>query len=313
MSVSDNYQVDVSAGNGSTTAFTGTWSPIAAAYMRVALQDIATGVIASPLSQGAGSSQYTLSFTSAGYTITLGTAPTSSQNVLRYRETALDQTVSYTTSQGFQGPVVEKSFDKLTAIMQEVQAEIDDIPPISGGILSGARILLENKVLSGVTSAVFSNGFSSDYDLYEFELFNVSINTSASLNAQFSINAGVSFDSGTNYKARGISSWTEGNVELALGNSGTNAYVGVDFNDNSAYGRSGKLSIRSPGVSGGNNVNTQWEAAITQTDGGSSIQMSYIQGFWVGSPGSRVNAVRFMNPPGGVITGKISLYGIKNA
>lgn len=311
MSVSANYQEDVSTGNGSTVIFSGSWSPIAAAYMRVQLENISTGAI-TVLAQGAGASQYTLSFTSAGYTVTLGTAPTTSERVRRYRETAQDQSVSYTTSQGFQGSVVENSFDKLTAMIQDLQQEVDEIPSISGTILSGARILLENKILSGVTSAVFSNGFSSAYDLYEFEIFNVSINTSASLNALFSINAGVAFDSGTNYKGRGISAWTEGNVELAIATQRF-AYVGVDMADSAAYGRSGKLSVRSPGSVAGLDVNTQWEAAITQTDSGNSIQMSYVQGFYVGAQGSRINAVKFTTNLGAAITGKISLYGIKNS
>lgn len=125
MSISDNYSPDISPGNGVTTVFTGSWSPLVASYMRVALQTIATGVIGSPLSQGAGAGEYQLTFTSAGYSVTMGTAPTSAQNLIRYREVAITQTNPYTTAQGFQGAVHENSFDKLTAICQDLRDDLD--------------------------------------------------------------------------------------------------------------------------------------------------------------------------------------------
>lgn len=179
--------------------------------------------------------------------------------------------------------------------------------------LNGARTLLDSQLFSGATFLNFTTGFSSDYDTYEFEIYNASSSISASLNAQFSINGGTSYDSGGNYKARGISSWTEGNIELALGNAGTSAYIGVDMADSAAYGNSGKFTIRTPGSVDGNSVNTEWQAEITRTDSGGSINLSKIHGFYVGAAGSRVNAVKFMSPSGATWRGIIRMYGIRNS
>jgi hypothetical protein len=117
MAISDNYSPDVSTGNGVTTVFTGTWSPLAAVYMRVALESVSTGA-QTLQTQG---SDYTLTFSSAGYTVTMAIAPTSAFRVIRYREITIDQTEPFRTSQGWQGGAVEGSLDKLTAICQDLQ------------------------------------------------------------------------------------------------------------------------------------------------------------------------------------------------
>ena len=125
MTISDNYAPDISTGNGVTTVYTGSWSPLAAEYMRVALKTIATGVTAAPLAQGGGANEYTLTFTSSGYSVTLGTAPSSAYQVVRYREVGLTQGVNYTTSKGFQGDVHTASYDKLTAICQDLRDDLE--------------------------------------------------------------------------------------------------------------------------------------------------------------------------------------------
>ncbi len=125
MSIADNYAPDITAGNDATTVYTGNWSPLAADNMRVALQTIATGVIGDPLDQGAGADEYQLTFTDAGYSITMGTAPTSAQKVIRYREVGMTQETPFKTSQGFQGPVHENALDKLTAICQDLRDDLD--------------------------------------------------------------------------------------------------------------------------------------------------------------------------------------------
>lgn len=117
MTISDNYAPDVSPGNGSTTVFTGDWSPLVSTNMRVALELISTGV---QTLQTLGT-DYTLTFTSSGYSVTMATAPSSLYNVVRYREVAINQTSPYSTSQGFQGLTIEQSFDKLTAIAQDTR------------------------------------------------------------------------------------------------------------------------------------------------------------------------------------------------
>lgn len=124
MTISNNYAPDKSPGNGVTVLFTGTWSPLVASYMRVALQTVATGVVGAPLTQG---SQYTLTFDEDGYEVDLTPlgAPSALFNVVRYREIEIDQVVPYKTSKGFQGKVEENSFDKGIGIDQDQQDQLD--------------------------------------------------------------------------------------------------------------------------------------------------------------------------------------------
>lgn len=119
MTTTNNYQPDSSQGNGVTTVFTGDWSPIVGTYMRVYLQERATGILSAALAQGGGANEYTLSFSSSGYMITMGTAPSSLYNVVRARDIDLTQIVPFGTAVGFQGKVLENSLDKLTAIAQD--------------------------------------------------------------------------------------------------------------------------------------------------------------------------------------------------
>lgn len=121
MAISDNYAPDVSPGNGVTTVFTGNWSPQADEYMRVYLRLISTGELSAALDQGAGADEYTLSFSSSGYSITLGTAPSSLYEVVRAREVALTQTAPFTTAKGYQGGLLERTLDKIVAICQDTQ------------------------------------------------------------------------------------------------------------------------------------------------------------------------------------------------
>lgn len=121
MAISDNYSPDISLGNGVTTQFSGNWKVLNADYFKAALQSVATG-LQTPLVQG---SDYTLVFDDDGYEITMAVAPTSANYIVRYREVTVDQTDPYRTSKGFQGKVIEDSFDKLTAIDQDQQDQID--------------------------------------------------------------------------------------------------------------------------------------------------------------------------------------------
>lgn len=121
MSISDNYSPDKSLGDGSTTEFSGSWSPLVNTYFKLALENVTTGV---QTIQAQGS-DYTLVFDDDGYVATMAVAPTSANRVVRYREIDLTQTVPYRTSKGFQGQVTEDSFDKLTAIDQDQQDALD--------------------------------------------------------------------------------------------------------------------------------------------------------------------------------------------
>lgn len=120
MTVANNYAPVVTAANGVTTVFGGSWNAISASYLVVQLLNTTTGVY-TPVSQGPGANQYQVTtLTSSGFTITFNTAPASGYNVVISRSTTPQQTIPYTTSRGFQGSVEEGSFDQLTNMVQEL-------------------------------------------------------------------------------------------------------------------------------------------------------------------------------------------------
>lgn len=122
MAINDNYAPDVSVGNGVSTVFTGSWKVINASYFRCALRLISTGA---EILQNQGS-DYTLSFDDNGYIVTFVTPPSALYQVVRYREVEIDQQNPYRTAKGFQGAVIENSFDKLTAIAQDLDRQIEN-------------------------------------------------------------------------------------------------------------------------------------------------------------------------------------------
>lgn len=184
---------------------------------------------------------------------------------------------------------------------------------------SGARILLEEKVFTGVAAMEFKTGFSSDYDEYQFELFNVMQNSwPGQLSFVASTNGGASYDTNGVYKFAGWTKWTEGIRELA--NKAASAWgdVGIDMTDNVAYGMCGTMKLKTPGVVAGNNVHSSYEAVTTRIDDGTlNAATATYQGFYVGAAGARINAVKFFAssvvPPATCnFTGMIRLYGVKN-
>lgn len=171
MSLSDNYTVDVTQGNGSTDTFTGNWSPLNSSFMRVYLELISTGAQTLQVLD----TDYTLSFTSSGYSVVFTTPPSSLYNVIRSREIALTQENPFRTSTGFQGLVHENAFDKLTAITQEIKEAQDrkigfalgssstaTVPePVANNLLgwNSAATNLENKVPADLTSLATVSAF----------------------------------------------------------------------------------------------------------------------------------------------------------
>lgn len=119
MSISDNYTPIKTLGNGSTVDFSGNWAVLSASFIRVAFEDVTTGVQTPQLSG------WTLVFDESGFTVTFSVAPTSANYVVISREIAQTQTDPYKTSKGFQGAVIENSFDKITGIAQELQNASD--------------------------------------------------------------------------------------------------------------------------------------------------------------------------------------------
>lgn len=114
MAISDNYVPLRQIGNGATTQFSSNWSVLSASYLQVFFEDAVTGV------QTLQTSGYTLVFDGSGFTVTFSVAPTSANYVVIGRSVTDDQTTPFRTSKGFQGDAIESSFDKLTAITQDL-------------------------------------------------------------------------------------------------------------------------------------------------------------------------------------------------
>lgn len=120
MSLSNNYVPTKTLGNGVTTIFTGTWNPVSLSFIEVFLESVATGV-QTPVVSGI-TKEFT---TTGGFRVTFVTAPTSASYVVIGRDTTQDQLVPYKTSKGFDGTNTETSFDKLTAMAQELQDQVN--------------------------------------------------------------------------------------------------------------------------------------------------------------------------------------------
>jgi len=114
--ISDNYVPLRQLGNGVTVAFSALWNMLAASYARVYFEDTTTGVQTEQLTGWSIS----LAAGGAGWTVTFVTPPPSTVYVVIGRNVTLDQADPYRTSRGWQGAVVEASFDKLTAITQDI-------------------------------------------------------------------------------------------------------------------------------------------------------------------------------------------------
>lgn len=127
MSISNNYQPLKELGNGVTTEFSDNWQILSSSYIQVFLENVTTGV-QTLIDQGGASDEYTVSFDSSGFIVTFNTAPTSTYYVVIARNVDVDQTTPYKTSKGFQGETLEDSFDKLTAITQDLQDQVNRSP-----------------------------------------------------------------------------------------------------------------------------------------------------------------------------------------
>lgn len=145
MAISDNYLPLRQIGNGVTTQFSANWAVLAASYLAIFFEDITTGL------QTAVTTGFTLAFDSSGFTVTFSVAPPSTVYVVIGRAVVLDQTDPYKTSKGFQGEVVEASFDKLTAITQDIGDGLNRTLTFPLGDTSTAQLtsaqLRANKVL----------------------------------------------------------------------------------------------------------------------------------------------------------------------
>jgi hypothetical protein len=129
MSVSDNYLPLKELGNGVTTEFSAGWPVFNSDYLLVYLEDATTGDQVLQILD----TDYTLVFNSSGFTVTFIVPPPNTQYVVIGRSIDLTQTNPYRTAQGFQGDKIENSFDKITAITQDLQDELNRTPKLALG------------------------------------------------------------------------------------------------------------------------------------------------------------------------------------
>lgn len=122
MSLSDNYTPLRQIGNGVTVAFSPAWKALNAGYLRVYKEVAATGV----RTLLTINTDYTVALDSDGFaTVTYLVAPTGAQYAFIDRDTTQSQEAPYKTAKGFQGEVLESSFDKLTAMVQDTNVRLD--------------------------------------------------------------------------------------------------------------------------------------------------------------------------------------------
>lgn len=75
--------------------------------------------------QGAGASKFTITGGDPGTTVVMGTAPTATQRLIIKRVTAHTQTVDYVETDAFPAEDHEEAMDKLTLLLQEIDARVD--------------------------------------------------------------------------------------------------------------------------------------------------------------------------------------------
>ncbi len=197
MAITDNYAPDKSSGNAVTVAFSGNWNTISADYFRLYWEDKTTGV----QTLKTLNTHYTLAFTASGYTATHDAAfvPPATVWVIRSRDIAKTQAVPYKTASGFQGAVHENSYDKVTAISQELQEQIDRTPHFPlGSAITDAELPIPvdgyGLVWDGVLGVLRNTDFSMTLlELQAAELYAIAadIVTVAGISANVTTVAGI--------------------------------------------------------------------------------------------------------------------------
>jgi hypothetical protein len=122
MPIADTYVPLKTLGNGSTVDFSFNFPILAAANIRVYLEDVTTGVQTLQVS----GTHFTLVFNDGtpGGTVTMLAAPSSGYYVIRAREIPRTQENTYKTAAGFQASVIQSALEKLTAMVQDVKEAI---------------------------------------------------------------------------------------------------------------------------------------------------------------------------------------------
>ena len=108
-------------GNGQTRDFSFNWKVIEVDELIVSLVAVSTGTI-TRLQRG---TDYTANINAVGGNVTLTTAPSEDYYINISRETSNYQSKGYSTSTGFQGSEIEKSFDKVSCCLQDMDYNIE--------------------------------------------------------------------------------------------------------------------------------------------------------------------------------------------
>ena len=108
-------------GNGQTRDFSFNWKVIEVDELIVELEAVSTGTI-TRLQRG---TDYTANINAVGGNVTLTTAPSEDYYINISRKTSNYQSKGYSTSTGFQGSEIEKSFDKVSCCLQDMDYNIE--------------------------------------------------------------------------------------------------------------------------------------------------------------------------------------------
>jgi len=125
MTISTTIIKNSYSGNGSTTAFTYNFKITAATEIQVIVKTNATGA-ESVRSIGTGSTNYAVSGVGNNSgTVTFVTAPTSAETVVLRRSTSQTQEMDLIDNDPMSADTIETAHDKVIAISQELQEQID--------------------------------------------------------------------------------------------------------------------------------------------------------------------------------------------
>ena len=114
MTVADNYDIEKQETNGTTKIFSFNFYTASKDFVKVILEvDGEQSVVPT--------TDYTIKLNTVGGNVTFTRAPASGGYIIIVRETPHEQETSFATSSGFPAKTVEGRFDKLTAMIQEMQ------------------------------------------------------------------------------------------------------------------------------------------------------------------------------------------------
>lgn len=131
-------------GNGSTTAFTVPFYFLANGDLKVYQAGVLKTITTHYTVSGAGNP--------AGGTVTFGTAPTSGQSVVIFRDPALTQSTDYTPNDPFPAESHERALDRLTMIAQRNRELVDRAFHLADGDTSGASTVIPSPEANTVVS-----------------------------------------------------------------------------------------------------------------------------------------------------------------